>query len=153
LWSPADPDLVVHRHVVPSLFCIPSLGAPLMQLPKSHQEIIRQWLGFYRRHRELLTKGDFQAVRAGGDYQAFHLVRGSGQVSAAFSAYPVVVPPGREVRLINASTGERLCVRLEGFASMRLETATGLGFGLRRHFGAGIHEVACPVGAVARFQP
>ncbi|MBI4023380.1 MAG: hypothetical protein HY360_00260 [Verrucomicrobia bacterium] len=57
--------------MVPSLFCVPSIGAPLLDLPKEHLDVLRGWLGFYRRHQAIFNQGDFHACWDAGDFQIF----------------------------------------------------------------------------------
>lgn len=148
LWSAAEPVAAVHRHVIPSLFGVPSVGAPILQLPDDHRAALRSWLGFYRRHQGVLNQGEFTPRWAGGDFQSFHRRSVGMEVAAAFSGYPVTVQPDGRTLLINADDQPRVTVRLPHSAAIRPENADGAALSSERSAGPGLHELDCPGGGV-----
>jgi alpha-galactosidase len=152
LWRPDDSLETVYRHMAPSLFCVPSLGADIMALPKSHLKAIRDCLGFYRRHQPLLNGGDFRATWGGGDYQNFRTVLGGAQIIATFSSYPVELGACRETRLINAGSAARVVVQAPSKAHIETETLDGRRAARSVSVPAGIHAIPCPPGSVLRIR-
>ena len=152
LWSPEDPLPVVHRHVVPSLFCVPSIGAPLLDLPPAHLDALRGWLGFYRRHQPVFNHGAFAARWAAGDFQAFTATDRHEQMIAAFSDYPVAVDRAVETRIINATARGSLIVAIQQAAEATLEDADGRRAGRPGMVRAGLQRVACPPGRIIRLR-
>ncbi|NQU11853.1 alpha-galactosidase [bacterium] len=150
LWSPADPVTVVHRHLVPSLFCVPSVGAPLPDLPAEHHEAIRQWLQFYRRHQDVLNHGAFHAQWADGDFQSFAATRGQRRVLAAFGRLPVIVAGPGETHVINASAAGDVLLEIGGAAEVGVETPDGRQVTAPGQVPSGLQRVACPAGSVIR---
>jgi len=151
LWSPQDSNVTVHRHMVPSLFCVPSVGAPIEQLPGTHLDIIRDWLAFYRRHQRLLNAGRFRALWAAGDYQALSTDYRTARVQAAFSEYPLALDAERETWLINATRSGGITVEASGCSRVFTEDPRGRRLGRERTIRKGLHRMACPAGRVLHF--
>jgi len=151
LWTPQDSIATVHRHVVPSLFCVPSVGAPLLDLPQDHSNALRGWLGFYRRHQAIFNRGEFRAHWAAGDFQSFDSTLGDQRIIASFSRYPVVLNGGGETWVINATDGAGLLLHLDKSAQISLEDAEGRPYSTAARVPAGLQEIDCSVGAIARF--
>jgi len=148
LWSAAEPVTAVHRHVTPSLFGVPSVGAPILELPQSHRDALRSWMGFYRRHQAVLNHGEFIPRWAGGDFQSFHRRNGDVEIAAAFSGYPVPIQPDTRTMLINADDHPMVTVKLPRSAAVRLENANGAVLSPEHSAAPGLHELDCPCGGV-----
>lgn len=148
LWSAAEPVSVVHRHVVPSLFGVPSVGAPILELPDNHRQALRSWMDFYRRHQGVLNRGEFTPRWAGGDFQSFHRRGEKLEIAAGFSGYPVRINPDMPTLLINADDHPRLTVNLPRSAAIRLEDADGGIKSAEQKAGPGLHELDCPCGGI-----
>jgi len=148
LWSADDSTSTVHRHMVPSLFCVPSVGAPIMDLPQQHLDIVRDWLAFYRRHQPVLNAGRFQALWAGGDYQALMADRGQRRVAAVFSRHPLALDGRRETWLINAASDRIITTRMGRAGRAVIEDAAGRACARPRRIGKGLQEITCPTGRV-----
>ncbi len=147
LWRADDALPTVYRHLLPSLFCIPSLGSDLLALPPEHREAIAATLAFYRRHQPLLNHGGFEARWHGGDYQSFHTRLGAREIAAAFSRYPVAITT-EETRLLNASYGGELLLELSQPARLEMETLRGEIATPARTLAAGLQRVEVPPGGV-----
>ncbi len=148
LWRPDAPLATVHRHLAPSLFCVPSVGADLLALPAAHREAIRDWLGFYRRHQAVLNGGDFMPVWAAGDYQRFQTTRGHKRVAVTFSAFPVKAGDVPETWLINAGDAAEVNLMAEAGMAVSVENARGEPTAPERGLNRGLHSLACEPGSV-----
>ncbi len=152
LWSPQDSIATVRRHLVPTLFCVPSVGAPLLDLPKEHLEVLRGWLGFYRRHQTIFRQGEFRAQWIAGDFQSFESALGDQRVLAAFSSHPIALGGQGENLLINATDEDFLRVELERPAQINLEDSDGKPIASPKRLSAGLQRVDCPSGGIVRLQ-
>ena len=150
LWRRDEPVDVVHRHLVPSLLIVPSVGAPIMDLPKTHLEAIRAWLGFYRRHQRILNHGTFRARWAAGDFQSFARRCQDRQVLAAFSRYPLEIDGSVESWVINAGHENALVLNLSRRLGLMVEDADGRRVRRTRALPAGLQSVDCTPGTVLR---
>lgn len=148
LWSVNEPVTAVHRHMVPSLFIVPSVGAPVMELPPDHQDALRAWLSFYRRHQAVLNRGLLARTWAAGDFQHFSRRLGDRQVIAAFSRYPVEIPTLAETFLINGSGDYRMTVKVAHAHQAVVENAGGAVLEKPMSLTAGLHEISCPSGSI-----
>jgi hypothetical protein len=153
LWSPSDSIVTVHRHLVPSLFIVPSVGAPVMELPKSHLTAIRQWLDFYRRHQPVLNHGRFEAQWQAGDFQSFSRRSGYERIVAVFSDYPIAVGAAEETSVIHAGAGSGVILELDHRATLCIESADGRVVSRPRRVQKGLHRITCASGTVLRVKP
>ncbi len=152
LWSADEPVEIVHRHIVPSLFCVPSLGADILNLPQEHLDAIRGWLGFYRHHQFLLNHGTFSPVWAGGDYQSFH-VRGNNQeIAAVFSDFPVRIGASAQTWMINNSSSPEMTLISDRKTEIAKEDTSGALKNAPETLATGCHRVACRPGDILRIQ-
>lgn len=149
LWSPHEPAETVHRHLVPSLFGVPSVGAPLLELPPEHREAVASWLRFYRRHQHIFNHGKFKPIWSAGDYQSFHATLGHEQISAAFSPVPVEVGKLALTTVVNCSGA---FVLLDAAAAIAVTVADADGREIipARRLAQGIQRIECPAGSVLR---
>ncbi len=148
LWRPDSSLETLHRHMAPSVFCVPSVGADILRLPEEHRHALRQWLGFYRRHQRVLAFGEFLPVWAAGDIQSFHASLNGKRVSCVFSEFPVDLPTETETWLLNAGTGSRVHVDCKRSVSIAVEDLDGMNSGAWRTLRKGGHRVAVPIGGV-----
>jgi hypothetical protein len=152
LWSARDSLTTVHRHLVPALFIVPSVGAPLLDLPPEHTRALRDWLRFYRRHQPLLNRGAFRAEWRAGDFQSFARTRGAQRIVAAFSEYPVTLSGARKTRLIHAGTAGALTVDCRRTCMATREDADGRIRSSTQRLPKGLHRLSGPPGAVWRIE-
>jgi alpha-galactosidase len=152
LWR-ADESLdVVYRHLLPSLFCVPSVGTHLLEIPQSHREAIQAALGFYRRHQPLLNGGHFDAAWHGGDFQSFHTHLGDEEIDLSFSGFPVALD-ARKTRVINGDASAGVCLNFGCSGSVVLEDLHGNTLHAAESVRPGLKTVTCPNAAVICFQP
>jgi alpha-galactosidase len=60
LWHPGDTDENVAVHLINVISSVPTIGVELERYPKSHLDLIRHWLRFYRDHRDTIVHGTFR---------------------------------------------------------------------------------------------
>jgi len=152
LWHPGEPASIVHSHLIPSLFVVPSVGAPIMSLSVEHLEAIKGWLAFYRRHQRVLNQGRFRAAWVGGDFQHFTRQLGRDRITAAFSGFPVEIDGKSETMVIHGAHDRSLILKVTGKARLAVarEDVWGRRKGPERVLGPGLHSVDCPPGGVLR---
>ncbi len=65
-WSPAADETTAAKFVITTVFSgVPAIGANFRQAPKSHAEIVKAWLSFYKQNQSDLAGGAFRPV---GDF-------------------------------------------------------------------------------------
>ena len=60
-WHPSDGPEAAARAILSSIFGVVQYSMMLRNLPESHRNVVRHWLGFSQRHRDTLLKGRFRA--------------------------------------------------------------------------------------------
>lgn len=147
VWSASEPAESVHRHMIPSVFCVPSVGVSLLDLPPQHHDIIRAWLRFYRQHQRVLNHGKFEPFWTAGDYQSFRSTLNGQQIAAAFSTLPVCAGQASEAWLINAA-GPFIYLDLARSSSVEILNYDGIMQKPAFSAAAGIHRIDCPCGSI-----
>ncbi|MCX5205149.1 alpha-galactosidase [Streptomyces sp. NBC_00237] len=118
MWSHGASAQTVARQLIGALHCVPQISVRLDQVPQEQLEVVRFWLGQWRRHRELLLDGRVEPGRpdelypvvsaARGD-ECWVSVHGDRVVTLDFTAY-------RTFHLVNGSDRDRLTVEVVGGA-------------------------------------
>lgn len=104
MWCPdEEPEDVAHP-IISALFGVVQYSMVLGELPKSHLDVIRHWIGFANRHREAILKGAFRAHHPEAGYPLLESESRIERVMAVYASEHVVpVLPDRKVVLVNGS--------------------------------------------------
>jgi alpha-galactosidase len=62
IWHPEDSDENVAVHLINLICSVPMVSIELDRYPQSHIDLIRQWIAFYRAHRETIVHGRFEPL-------------------------------------------------------------------------------------------
>ena len=111
-WPPdADPATVSKFTATTVLSGVPAIGANFEQAPRSHSNIVRAWLQFYKAHQADLTDGDFLPF---GDFGfPNHRIESSGTAFVylrkveALAEVPLNGQP-ETIYLVNCTDGEEI---------------------------------------------
>ncbi len=116
LWHPDDSDENVAVHLINAIISVPMISIELDQYPRSHLDLIRYWIGFYRAHRDTIVHGEFGPE--------FHLgrvplIRFTGERERIIGLYDdSAFPPGAgaiPLWVLNASTRPFVELLPDGF--------------------------------------
>lgn len=150
LWSHREPVKMVHRHIVPTLFGVPSISTSLVDMPAPHQEALRGWLAFYRRYQHVMNTGAFNTRWENGACNAFTCTLDDNTIAATFSATPYTIDDDSGTLLINAGTADEVVVRSSSNRSAVIEHPQGHTADNSTRIAPGVQAIPCPVGSIVR---
>src|SRR5262249_17718653 len=105
IWHPNDSDANVAVHLINLLVSVPMVSIELDQYPKSHLDLVRHWIGFYREHRDTIIRGDFKPTLTPGLIPIIRFVGDSETIIGLYADVPVTVESLKQKTwLLNAST-------------------------------------------------
>ena len=117
MWDPAASPQTAARQLHSALFAIPQISVTLASLTEDQQAMTGFWLGFWRDHRDVLTRGEIVAGRPDQLHPAvtarlgeravvtFHAEQAVARVHAAGLA---------EIALVNSTAASHVVLDVEG---------------------------------------
>lgn len=107
-WHYDEHEANVARHMMVSMFFIPTFSFDPMKLKPAHKAIIRKWLDFYNEHRDTLLNKGFRV-------QKLNIVVGdqSKQIVGYFQP-DIVEVEGAEIYVLNGSESDTVILKREG---------------------------------------
>ena len=122
-WGEGELLKNIARHFINCTFSVPMLSVDLLRLNNEEKKIIKFWIEFYRRHRDILLFGKFVPVFAVGDFVAALATQGEKGILALYSHGAIRLGQElsgnlpRELHILNGSCSEVVdltCERLTG---------------------------------------
>ncbi len=156
MWHPDDPVESAALQLVNVLFSVPQVSVLLDRLPPHHQEMVRFWLGFWRRNRDVLLDGELMPYSPEMLYPVV-VASTPGKRVAAVYADAVArigdrVPP--ELYIVNGTLGDRVVIDAEeelGFRLMEVYNCRGqVVQAAPTKIPAAVHAIRIPPAGVAR---
>ena len=144
--------------LVHTLFAVPQVSVDLARIPVQHREMIRFYLDFWRRHRDVLLDGELMPLRPGELYPVV-LARNERTALAACYAGDVIplegpVPP--VLIVVNGTLADRILLELAQPGGERFLIVTSCtGETLRTEtltLGVGVHRLEIPPAGVAEIK-
>lgn len=83
-WRADETPENVSRHMINSIFAVPMVSIDFDSLPGEHLKIIKTWLLFYEKYREVLTRGDFKPLMVNGYFAGLQLSSSFTQIMGLF---------------------------------------------------------------------
>ena len=142
IWSQTDSVESAASQLISILFGVPQISVRHDQLSEEHREMLKNWLDFWLRYREVLLHGDFRPLFPQNNYP---LVEGEkdGVVVSVVTA-PMSVPyPSHKIAeqvIVNGTKQDCLVVVFPAAGAYRLTVFDAAGRCLPRGF-AGCPEV------------
>lgn len=126
-WLPEESVENVGRFMASlAVSAVPMLSMDLRALPDAHGRIVRAWLDFYRRHRDLLLFGQQHILSADPHHSLFSLYRDDQALWGIFTpTVPGLLtapdPNVRSMWVLNGSAQPRLRTRIENLSAQQVE--------------------------------
>ena len=114
MWHYEDTPEAAAKQVIPTLVTVPQISVLLDKIPESHSRMLKNYLSFWRAHRETLLDGKLTAESPESDYSLVCTEREDELIAIAY--LPVVLPVKRayhSVILINGTAATTLAIRFE----------------------------------------
>ena len=102
------------------LFSVPQISVRFAELPESHGKMLRFWLGFWIRHRDLLLHGDLKPYHPELDYPLVVAENAREKIVAVYHAGQVAeieCAPGKTCFVVNASGSPGVILDVAGIPS------------------------------------
>ncbi|MEW1863660.1 hypothetical protein AB0399_25375, partial [Streptomyces sp. NPDC088194] len=151
MWDPGATARAAARQLHSALFATPQISVELAGLSAEHHAMTVFWLGFWRTHRDVLTRGEIRTGRPDLLHQTVTASLGRRVVIAFYAEHrvaPVRLAGRSEVALINSTAAAHVVLDVEGpGVRVRLDTfdACGRPAGSGpRTLGPGLTRIAVP---------
>ena len=114
-WNLREPPECAALQLLNVLFSVPQISVRLMELPESHREMLRFWLGFWREHRSTLLFGKLTPLHPEQIFPQVFAETENEKIIAVYAPDQVVsVKTGcKTCHIVNASGVEELVVELD----------------------------------------
>ena len=151
VWSPDETPEGAARPILSALFGVIQYSMVLQHLPKPHEGVIRHWLDFTEKHRDLLQKGTFRPHHPELNYPLIEVENAAERLFAAYmdGLLVDVGEPDKPVYLVNAAQKTGVAVSLPQKAEVELFDVYGTSLG-KRKFAAGLTMIPVPPSGYAR---
>jgi alpha-galactosidase len=106
LWHPDDSDEDVATHLINAIVSVPTISVELDRYRRSHLELVRHWIGFYREHREAIVHGEFAPEIRPGTVPLIRFKGSTERIVGVYDdvAFPLGADDPRPAWILNAST-------------------------------------------------
>lgn len=111
VWSDGDSDESVATHLYSSIFSVPQISVKMYELSESHRQVLKSFLSFRNKNKDVLMKGKFSVKGIDCNYSYTESVLGDKRV-ALFTDAPIIKLSAdiSEYYVINLSGGNELFV-------------------------------------------
>lgn len=155
MWHPDEPVESAAMQLVHTLFAVPQVSVLLDGLSGDHVRMIRRYLSFWRRHRDVLLDGAFEPQGPGALYPVVRAESNGKLVATVYGDCPVVLPAAAPpaVILVNGTFRDRIIVEApEGAGRRRLVVTDCMGDEVAEgavNLTPGVHAIAVPPAGTA----
>lgn len=128
-WSPTMSDENVARYMATiMLYAVPTMSINFSDLPKSHLNLIRNWLKFYHEHKHILRAAQLEPISDDPHYSAARITSAEQTIVPVFLKYwpsvtPITADFCKKITLFNGTSIPRIITRIENVeGTFRLRT-------------------------------
>jgi alpha-galactosidase len=97
MWHSEEPVEKAAFQLLNVLFSVPQVSVRLAEIPKDHAAMLRFYVDYWRRNRDVLLDGDFEAKAPGANYPMLTARARDKQIVALFADQFVTLDPSRVV--------------------------------------------------------
>ncbi len=155
LWHAKDKVESAALQLLAVLFSVPQISVLLDKIPSSHLEMLKFWLGFWRRHSKVLLDGVLELPHPERQYPVVRATAGDTRIVSLHGqdTAPAGRRPPRRLQVVNARREAGLWLELESsFGRARLEIFDCRGRRVEARgaaFGRGLHRLKVPPAGLA----
>lgn len=112
LWNAEEPVERVAMQFQHVLFSVPQISVRIDEMPQSHQQVLAFWLGFWRKHGELLLRGIFRAHHPELGYSLVTAQNETTFLAVSYGNNCIDLAPGsRHQIIVNCTFDDRVALR------------------------------------------
>lgn len=154
IWSQEASAEAVARQLISTLFGVPQVSVRLNELPKDHHTVIRFWLDFYTRNKDILHSENMQVKNPEIGYTQVRVYKENESIGVNYANVPFELSShkcgtGFTHTFINSSNDPYVTVTvLENMESCRVQSFDCMGRLLNdqnNSIGIGIHMFEVPI--------
>ncbi len=155
-WNVNEPVELAADQITNVLFSVPQLSNRFEKLPPDHSEMIRYWLRFWRKHRDVLLDGDFRPKHPELNYPLVIATTKTKRIIALYADMVINPDPDvpNELYLINGSHQNSMVLKLEsplGTRAIEVRDCKGnLVRTERKTLSKGVHQLDVPLSGVVK---
>ena len=154
-WHYSETPENAALQILTILFSVPQISVRLAEIPESHRKMLRFWLDFWNRHRDVLMHGTLKPYHPEINYPVVTAENEKEKVIAVYyfdQCVKVACDPGKTCYVINASGRDGLVLELERkpAAAEYFDTMGNSGKGSVPE--AGISRVSIPASGLLKLQ-
>ncbi len=126
MWNPAEPVQSAAMQLTHTLFSVPNVSMNLETLPDDHTAMVRTYLAFWNRHRDVILDGALTPLEPHNAYPVVIAAMADKWLAALYSTAIVPVPadaPGTML-LVNGTYSDHVVLELAGPLGRRSLTVT-----------------------------
>ena len=153
MWNFQESVEDASRQVIAVLFGVPQISVPLDRLPESHGKMLRFYLAFWRKYREVLLGGEFLPLAPEQNYPVVSATKDGHTIVAIYgNAIHRHHAGGRRLTVVNGGSSEAVVVDFGPMTRRaRWESVDCMGNVLDRTAAEdlqGLREFPVPVGGI-----
>jgi alpha-galactosidase len=116
MWHHGEPVEIAALQLLNVLFSVPQVSVRLREIPPEHLAMLDFYTGYWRRNRELLLDGEFEAPSPLGNYPALRARRGGRQVVGLYADGVVKLDAraAEAIDIVNAKSSRAVVLDAEG---------------------------------------
>jgi alpha-galactosidase len=108
MWHPSEPVERAAFQILNVLFSVPQVSVRLREIPKDHFAMVRFWTDYWRRHRDVLLDGAFEALSPNANYPVVRARKGGTEIVAVYADAVVSLggPSADAIDVVNGKGSE-----------------------------------------------
>ena len=115
-WNMEEPAEIAALQILNVIFSVPQISIRFAELPETHRRMLRFWLDFAEKHREVLLEGRFMPFHPELNYPVVAAENGREKVIAVYqtgAVAEIVCEPGQSCFVVNATGSAGLILDLK----------------------------------------
>ncbi len=110
-WSPSDSPEHAALQIINVLFGVPQISVRYHTLPESHKQMLRHWLSFWIKHRDILLKGQLKPLNPELLYPIVYSEKEEELLICIFTDRPVTIDKEfQRIYIINGALLKRIII-------------------------------------------
>lgn len=100
IWRDEESTAAAARQILNIIFSVPQLSVRLEEISSEHRNMVRYWLGYWNKNRDVLLDGNFMPGNPGANYPSITAVSKEKQITALYET-SLARQAAREVRALD----------------------------------------------------
>lgn len=158
-WNVDEKPEIAAFQLLNILFSVPQISVKLDQIPVAHQQMLNFWLGFWRKHQDVILTGNFKPENPELNYPLITASNYAKQLTVLFAPQAIIRINEKmkdSTMIVNATHHPAVVLSLKQAAGekvIKIYNCLGkLQLQKRIKLAAGLHEFTVPVSGLIQIQ-